>query len=69
LIKQYEDETALIIINVSEKDLTFQTFQVKTFLPEAKTLFNLETNKYFDISKDEILTINRMNSEIFLINK
>jgi len=69
LIKQYEDETALIIINVSEKDLTFQTFQVMTFLPEAKTLFNLETNKYFETSKDETLTINRMNSEIFLINK
>jgi len=69
LIKQYEDETALIIVNASEKDLTFQTFQVKTFLPEAKTLFNLETNKYFDTSKNDTLTINRMNSEIFLINK
>jgi glycosidase len=69
LIKEYGDQTTLIIINASDNESTINTSQLKTFLPEAKSLFNLQANRNFDMIEDHTLTINGVSSEMFLVNK
>jgi len=69
LIKEYEDETALIIINASENELNINPIQLKVFLPEVKGLLNLITKEDYEVDLIDKFTINKVTAEIFLIRK
>ena len=69
LIKEYEDDSAIIMINASDEEFTITNSQLRTFLPEAKSLINLKTNKQFDLSIDTHISLTKVSAEIFLIRK
>ena len=69
IIKELEDETALIIINAAVNDIPVHRSHLKIFLPEAVLLKNLKTNSEIDLSTDEIMLLKKTSAEIFLIEK
>jgi glycosidase len=69
IIKEYEEETALVIVNAGEKEIPIHPSQMKTFLPEAISLINLKTNLEINLNIDEILLLKKTTAEIFLIEK
>ena len=69
LIKEDKDETALIIINASENELTINSNELKTFLPEAKGLLNLKTKEDYELDLIDKFVINKEATDIFLIRK
>ena len=69
LIKSFENEIAIILINANEQELLIDASQIKMFLPEASGLINLKTKEEIDLSTNNQMTINKMTAEIFLIRK
>jgi glycosidase len=69
LIKSYEDEMTLVLINSNEEEISIEPSTIKSFLPEVKTLVNLQSKEKFDLSSAINLSINKMTAEIFLIRK
>ena len=69
LVKEYKDETALIIINALENELTINSTELKTFLPEAKGLQNLKTKEEYKLDVLNTFSINKVAADIFLIRK
>ncbi|MEJ2105084.1 MAG: alpha-amylase family glycosyl hydrolase [Ignavibacteriaceae bacterium] len=69
LIKEYQDQEALIFINASDVDITVKPFQMQTFLPEAKALLNLKTNQLINFESVGSFIINKFSAEIFLAKK
>jgi len=69
LIKEYQDEEALIFINASDADITVKPFQMQAFLPEAKALYNLQTNQLINFEGVGSFIFNRVSTEIFLVRK
>ena len=69
LVKTYEDETTLVLINSREEELSFESSQIKNFLPEANELVNLKTNEEITLDSVDSIKINKMTAEIFLIRK
>lgn len=69
LIKYYEDEIAMILINSGEEKISLDSSQIKMFLPEASGLLNLKSNEEIDLNLDDHLIINNTTTEIFLIRK
>ncbi len=69
LIKSFENEMAIILINTNEQELLIDASQIKMFLPEASGLINLKTKEELDLSTNNQMTINKMTAEIFLIRK
>ena len=69
LIKYYEDQIALILINAGERDLVMEPYQVNMFLPEAKKLMNLKTKEVLDFNVTDQFTINKITAEIFLVEE
>ena len=69
LIKYYEDEIAMILINSGEEKISLDSSQIKMLLPEASGLLNLKSNEEIDLNLYDHLTINNTTTEIFLIRK
>ncbi len=69
LVKELNNETALVFINASENDLAVQPSQLKMFLPGADFLMNLKTNEDVNLNQDSQITINKLTAEIFLVRK
>jgi glycosidase len=69
LLKYFQGAIAAIIINSSDKDFDLEYSMIKKYLPEAESLLNLKTNEEFNLNKQNVVKINKMDSEIFLINK
>ena len=69
LIKEYQDQEALIFINASEVDITVKSSQMQKFLPEAKALYNLKTDKLFNLGGVGSFVFNKFSAEIFLVRK
>jgi len=69
LEKFYEDDNAIIIINSGDKDISFDYSQIKSYLPEAKMLFNLKSEEGIILKKDSSIKIYSMDAQIFLVNK
>lgn len=69
LIKSYEDQMAVILINSGEEDISMESSRIKMFLPEANQLKNIKTNFVFNSDKDEVIILDRCSAEIFLIKK
>ena len=69
LLKYYEDDVVMIIINSGEDDLYLEYSMLKKYLPEAESFFNLESDEKINLKLDTPLLINKMDAEIFLVNK
>jgi glycosidase len=69
LIKEFEDETALVIINTSDDDLPVQPSQLKMFLPGSNVLLNLKSKEEINLNQDAQIIINKLTAEIFLVRK
>lgn len=69
LIKSYEDETTLVLINSSEEELSIESSQIKKFLPEANGLLNLKSKEEIKLDFVDNIQINKMTAEIFLLRK
>ncbi|MBK9099695.1 MAG: cyclomaltodextrinase C-terminal domain-containing protein [bacterium] len=69
LVKSYEDETTLVLINSREEELSIESSQLKNFLPEANGLFNLKTKEEIKLDSVDNIQLNKMTAEIFLIRK
>ncbi|MCH7972513.1 MAG: cyclomaltodextrinase N-terminal domain-containing protein [Bacteroidetes bacterium] len=67
LLKKYEDEVMMILINSSDEDISFPTQQTLLFLPSAKKLVNIKNNKENMINKKNTITLKKMNTEIYKI--
>jgi len=69
IIKTYEEEQAIIILNTGEKDITIQPFQIKMFLTDVKNLSNIKSGKDYKLNDGKSLTVKGLNAEIFLLKK
>lgn len=69
LLKFLDNEIAMCLINSREEDISFNSSQIKSYLTEAKILFNLKSKEEFNLESDDQITIKRMTSEIFIIRK
>lgn len=69
LIKSYEDEMSLVLINCNEDELSIEPSTIKSFLPEAKVLINLKSKEEIDLNSIEQFYLNKLTAEIFLINQ
>jgi len=69
LVKNYEDETTMVVINSREGEFSIESSQIKNFLPEANGLVNLKTNEEINLNSIDNFLINKMTAEIFLIRK
>lgn len=69
LVKELEDETALIFINASEEDLPIQPSQLKIFLPGSNVLLNLKSEEEINLNQDAQVIISKLTAEIFLVRK
>jgi glycosidase len=69
LLKYYEDDVVMIIINSGEDDLYLEYSMLKKYLPEAESLFNLKSDEKINLKLDTPLLINKMDAEIFLVKK
>jgi neopullulanase len=69
LVKSYEDEITMVLINSREKDFSMESLQIKNFLPEANELVNLKTKEEINLNSIDNFLINKMTAEIFLIRK
>jgi glycosidase len=69
IIKIYEHEMAMILINSSEEELSLESSQIKMFLPEAISLLNLKSKDEINLNSINQFSINKMTAEIFLIRK
>lgn len=69
LVKSYEDETTLVLINSREEELLIESSEIKMFLPEANGLFNLKSKEEINLNSVDNIQINKMTAEIFLIRK
>jgi glycosidase len=67
IIKTYEDDQAMIVMNTGETDATIQPFQLKMFLKDVHKLVNLKSNKRILLNDGDSLTITGLNAEIFLL--
>ncbi|MBP1683751.1 MAG: Alpha-amylase, partial [Ignavibacteriaceae bacterium] len=45
LIKNYEDEMTMVLINSREEEFSIESSQIKKLLPEAESLFNLKSKE------------------------
>jgi glycosidase len=69
LLKYYEDDIGVIIINSGDEDISLDYSIIKKYLPEAERLFNLKSNEEINLKMDTPVVINKMDAEIFLVNK
>jgi len=67
IIKTYEEEIAIILLNTGEKDITIQPFQIKMFLTDVKNLSNIKSGKEIQLKDGESLTVKGLNAELFLL--
>jgi glycosidase len=69
LLKFYEDDIAVIIINSGDENILLEYSQIKKFLPEAERLYNLKKEEEIILKTESAFVINKMDAEIFLVNK
>ncbi|OGU69851.1 MAG: hypothetical protein A2W30_09945 [Ignavibacteria bacterium RBG_16_36_9] len=69
LIKSYEDQMAVILINSAEQDILLESSQIKMFLTEGQWLINIKSKEEYNLDLNGQLEIKRMTAEIFLLNK
>jgi len=69
LIKFYKDVIAVIIVNSGEEDISLEYSTITKYLPEAERIFNLKSNEEINLKLETSLQINKMDAEIFLVNK
>jgi glycosidase len=69
LVKTYEEESALVILNTGEYELQVPVTQLKSFLNDFNTLRNIKTGYEIDLRREEPLTINGFVSEIYLLEE
>lgn len=69
LIKELENETALVFINASENDKPIQPSHLKMFLPGSNVLFNLKSEEEINLNQDAQVIISKLTAEIFLVRK
>jgi neopullulanase len=69
LIKTFEDEKALIILNTGEEENTINISQLKNIFKNSKLILNLKTNLETSLYSDKILNLKGYSSQIFLIKK
>jgi neopullulanase len=69
LLKYYNEEIAMILINSSGEAISVESSLIKKFLPEAGILFNLKSKEEIKLYDDTQIEINKMSAEIFLIRK
>nr|MCU0364922.1 cyclomaltodextrinase C-terminal domain-containing protein [Ignavibacteriaceae bacterium] len=69
LVKTYEGETTMVLINSREEEVSIQTAQIKKFVPEANELVNLKTKEETNLNSVDNFNVNKMTAEILLIRK
>ncbi len=69
LFKEYEDEVMMILINSGEEDILFPAKQILPFFPSAKEIVNIKSNKENIVNEENIITLKRMNTQIYKIEK
>ncbi|HSW56071.1 MAG TPA: alpha-amylase family glycosyl hydrolase [Ignavibacteriaceae bacterium] len=69
LLKYYNEEIAMILINSSEEDISVESALIKKFLPEAEGLLNLKSQEEINLKSIDHFAMEKMTVEIFLIRK
>lgn len=65
MVKSYEDDVAIIIMNTGEKVIPVHHSQLKMFLSQASTLMNLITGDEIDLGTSNIHTLQAFSAEIY----
>ncbi len=69
LLKEYEDEVMMILINSGDEDISFPTQQTLLFFPSAKKLVNIKSNEENKINEKNTITLKGINTQIYKIEK
>ncbi len=69
LLKFYNNEVGMILINSGEEDIAVESSQIKMFWPEAEMLFNLKSKDEFNLELNSKIIIKKLTADIFLIRK
>ena len=69
LIKTFNEEAALIVLNTGEKELPIPIQQLKSFLKDFNALRNVKAGCEIDLNSAESLTLSGFDSEIYLLIK
>lgn len=69
LLKEYEDEVIMILVNSGDEDILFPAQQTLLFFPSAKKMVNVKSNKENMINEKNTITLKRMNVQIYKIER
>ena len=68
LLKEFNDEVMMLLINSGEKDIPYPTQQTLLFYPSAKKMINIKNMKENIINDTDTITLKAMNVEIYKID-
>jgi len=69
LLKYFNEEIAMILINSNEEDISVESSLIKKFLSEAEGLFNLKSQDEINLNSVDHFAVDKMTADIFLIRK
>ncbi len=69
LIKNFKDESALIMLNTGDKEQSFQISQLKKFLPGKDMMENIRSDEVINLNSEDYLNLKEFDSEIYLLEK
>lgn len=67
--RETDDESAMIIVNGSDKESEVDLNKYKETLAKTIKIKNIKTNEVSDITQNKKITIKKKSAEIFLLNK
>ena len=68
LLKEFNDEVMMLLINSGEKDIPYPTQQTLLFYPSAKKMINIKNMKENIINDTDTITLKAMNVQIYKID-
>jgi len=69
LLKYFNEEIAMILINSNEEDISVESSLIKKFLPEAEGLLNLKSQDEINLNSVDHFALDKITADIFLIRK
>ncbi|MDZ7623095.1 MAG: alpha-amylase family glycosyl hydrolase [Ignavibacteriaceae bacterium] len=65
LLKYYNEEIAMILINSGEEDISVESSLIKKFIPEAEELINLKSQDEINLNSIDHFAMDKMTDFIF----
>jgi hypothetical protein len=69
IIKDGDDERAMIVFNTGDNDQNIQLYQLQMFLNEINKIVKLQSGKQIRLTEGDSITSKGLTTEIFLLKK